>query len=78
MKDISWEWIGSSKPDDRGGVAVFSIGGKELEVEFCLFQDANSVFKILKEAYILGKEVGVHEVCVVFRKACDEACPTER
>ena len=75
MKDINWEWVGSSDPDDRGGVAVFLIGGKEVEVEFCIFQDANAVFKILREAYLLGKETGVHEVCVAVRKACNETCP---
>ena len=74
MRDVTWEWIGSSKPGYLGGIAVFSVGAEKLELEFCRFRDAGSVYQLLREAYLLGKETGVHEVCVAVRRACNENC----
>ena len=75
MKGITWEWRGSSSTEDHSGFAEFTVGVKTLTVYLEYFADANLIYGLLREAYLLGKETGVHEVCVAVRKACNETCP---
>lgn len=74
MKDVNWEWEGSTDLDCCGGSAFFSVGNETYEIEFSSFKEADTVFKLLRTAYILGKEAGISEVCRLVRKAYDQTC----